>query len=159
MSGLVNALVIVAVIGVVIARQVRPRRVAAGGRWWLVPVVLVVLAVRDGGLIDSAHRDASIALLGAELAVAVVTGMAWGGTTRMWTAQDGSVWAKGTKATIAVWVLGIAIRISLYAAAAGMGIHQKTGSLLLALAGTLLIRSGVLMLRAQREQPTYPAVS
>ncbi|SEN37623.1 DUF1453 family protein [Actinacidiphila rubida] len=159
MSGLVNALVIVAVIGVVIVRQVRPRRVATGGRWWLLPVVLAVVAVRDGGLIDGAHRDASIALLGAELAVGAVMGLAWAGTTRMWTGTDGAVWAQGTRATIAVWVLGIAIRVGLYAAAAGTGIHQHTGSLLLAVAGTLLVRGGVLVLRAQRGHASYPAVS
>ena len=159
MSGLVNALVIVAVIGVVIARQLRPRQVSAGGRWWLIPVVLVVLAVRDGGLVDGAHREASTVLLAAELAVGAVMGMAWAGTTRMWTGEDGAVWAQGTRSTIVVWVLGIAIRVGLYAAAAAMGVHQHTGSLLLAVAGTLLVRSGVLMLRAQKERPTYPAVS
>ncbi|MFI1094947.1 DUF1453 domain-containing protein [Streptomyces sp. NPDC020917] len=159
MSGLVNALVIVAVVAVVIVRQLRPRQVGAGGRWWLLPAVLVVLAVRDGGLLDSAHRDASMALLAAELVVAVVMGMAWAGTTRMWKDADGSVWAQGTKATVAVWVAGIAVRVGLSAGAAGMGVHQHTGSLLLGVAGTLLIRGAVLMLRAQKRQPSYPAVS
>jgi hypothetical protein len=158
MSGLVNALVIVAVIGVVIARQLRPRQVTAGGRWWVVPAVLVVLAVRDGGLVDGAHRDTSMVLLAAELAVGAVMGIAWAGTTRMWTGENGTVWAQGTKATITVWVLGIAIRAGLYAGAAAMGVHQHTGSLLLAVAGTLLVRGGVLLLRAQKQQPSYPAV-
>ena len=40
MSGLVNAMVIVAVIVLVIARQFRPSRIDADRRWWLVPVIL-----------------------------------------------------------------------------------------------------------------------
>jgi hypothetical protein len=158
MSGLVNVLVIVAVIALVVVRQLRPRQVG-GGRWWLVPAVLAVLAVRDGGLVDSAHRDASIVLLAAELVVAAVMGMVWAGTTRMWRNEDGSVWVQGTRATVAVWVAGIAVRVGLAAGAAAMGIHQHTGSVLLAVAGTLLVRSAVLMARAQRRQPSYSAVS
>ncbi|MEC3997587.1 DUF1453 domain-containing protein [Actinacidiphila sp. DG2A-62] len=149
MSGLGNAVVIVAVIGLVIARQMRPRRIRAGGRWWLLPAVLVVLAVRDGGVVDSAHRSTSIGMLAAELAVAVVMGFGWAFTTRMWTEGDGSVWTQGTKAALGVWVVGIAVRVALYGIAAAMGVHQHSGSVLLAVAATLLIRSGVLMARAQ----------
>jgi hypothetical protein len=62
-SGLVNALVVVAVVGLVIARQLKARTIG-GGRWWLVPGVLAVLAIRDGGgLVDRQHHGASIALL------------------------------------------------------------------------------------------------
>lgn len=159
MSGLVNALVIVAVIGVVIARQLRPRQVSAGGRWWLIPAVLVVLAIRDGGLIDTGHRDAAVALLAAELVVGAAMGVVWAATTRIWTQDDGSVWAQGTRATITVWMLGIATRAGLYAAGASMGVHQDSGSVLLAVAATLLIRSGVLMWRARSLEPSYRTVS
>jgi hypothetical protein len=158
MSGPVNALVIVAVIAVVIARQLRPRRVTMSGRWWLVPAVLVVLAVREGGIIDTAHPGTATALLVAELVVGAVMGLVWAGTTRMWTEQDGSVWAQGTKATIAVWALGIAIRVGLYGAATAMGVHQHTGSVLLAIAVTLLVRRAVLSWRAARPA-SYSAVS
>lgn len=159
MSGLVNALVILAVVGLVIARQLRPRQVAAGGRWWLIPAVLVVLAIRDGGLTDPAHRDLSIALLGGELLIGAGMGVVWALTTRMWTAQDGGVWAQGTRATITVWVLGIALRVGLYAAAAAAGVHQETGSVLLAVAITLLIRAVVLLRRAQGLEPSYRTVA
>jgi hypothetical protein len=159
MSGLVNALVIVAVIGVVIARQLRPRQVSAGGRWWVIPAILAVMAVRDGGLIDPDHRDLAFALLAAELVVGAAMGVVWATTTRMWTEKDGTVWSQGTKATIAVWVLGIAIRIGLFGAAAAMGVHQHTGSILLAVAATLLIRAGVLMWRAQHVESSYRTVS
>jgi hypothetical protein len=159
MSGLVNALVILAVVGVVIARQLRPRTVG-GGRWWLIPGVLAVLAIRSGGsLIDAHHRDAAVALLTAELVVGAVMGVVWATTTRMWTEPDGKVWAQGTKATIGVWVLGIAARVGLYAIAAGMDVHQSSGSIMLAVAATLLIRTGVLVYRAQSAGPSYRTVS
>jgi hypothetical protein len=159
MSGLVNALVILAVVGVVIARQLRPRKVTAGGRCWLIPALMVVLAVRDGGIVDSAHRDASMTMLAVEIVVGVGMGVVWATTTRIWTEQDGSVWAQGTGATIGVWAVGIAIRIALYGAAAAIGVHQHIGSVLLAVAATLLIRSGVLLRRAQGLTPSYSAVS
>lgn len=159
MSGLVNAVVILAVVGVVIARQLRPRKVAAGGRWWLIPAVMAVLAVRDGGIIDSGHQEASTVMLAAEMLVGAAMGVVWATTTRIWTEPDGSVWAQGTRATIGVWVAGIAIRVGLYGGAAAMGVHQHTGSVLLAVAVTLLIRSGVLLWRAQSLAPSYPAVS
>ncbi|UWE11760.1 DUF1453 domain-containing protein [Actinacidiphila bryophytorum] len=159
MSGLVNALVILAVVGLVIARQLRPRPVAAGGRWWLIPAVLAVLAIRDGGLVDSAHQGLSVALLGGELLIAAGMGVVWALTTRMWTAQDGGVWAQGTKATVTVWVLGIALRVGLYGAGAAAGVHQETGSVLLAVAVTLLIRAGVLLYRAQGLLSSYRSVA
>lgn len=158
MSGLVNAVVIVAVIGIVIARQLRPRQVGSG-RWWLIPGVLIVLAVRDGGLIDAHHPDAAAALFVAELVVGLAMGVVWATTTRMWTKPDGTVWAQGTKATLAVWVLGIAVRVGLYAIAAAEDVHQSSGSVLLAVAVTLLIRTGVLIRRARSLEPSYRTVS
>jgi hypothetical protein len=159
MSGPANALVILAVVGLVIARQLKPR-VVRGGRWWLIPVVLVVLAIRDGGsLIDQHHRDSAVALLAAELVVGAAMGVVWATTTRMWTESDGRVWVQGTKATVAVWVLGIVVRLGLYAVGASMGIHEDSSSALLAVAATLLIRTGVLLRRAQSVGPSYRTVS
>jgi hypothetical protein len=159
MSGPVNALVIAAVIGVVIARQVRPRAVR-GGRWWLIPAVLAVLAIRDGGsLIDTHHKDASVALLAAELVVGTAMGLVWAATTRMWTGDDGRAMVQGTRTTVVVWVAGIAIRVALYAVAAAAGVHQSSASVMLAVALTLLIRGGVLVWRAQGLQPSYRTVS
>lgn len=159
MSGLFDALLAVVVIGLVITRQMRPRQVSGGRRWWLVPGVLLVLAVRDGGLIDPGHREASIALLTAELVLGAAIGAAWMRTTRIWAEPDGKVWAQGTKASLAVWVVGIAMRAGLYAAGAAAGVGQKTGSVLLAVAVTLLIRSGLLVWRAQGMRSPYRSVA
>jgi hypothetical protein len=155
MSGLENALVILAVIGLVLVRQLRPTAVG-GRRWWLIPVVLTVFALRDSGsMIDPHHHQAGLLLFVAELAVGAVTGVLWALTTRVWRGPDGRAMAQGTKATAVVWLLGIAARVGLYALGAAAGLHQGSGTALLAIAVALLIRGGTLLLRTQAMEPTY----
>ncbi len=91
MSGLVNALVILAVVARTIARQFRTRRISTDRRWWIVPVVLAVIALREPGLIHVHHRTEAILLLGAELFIGLAIGAAWGWTTRIWAEPDGGV--------------------------------------------------------------------
>ncbi|MFD7990395.1 DUF1453 domain-containing protein [Streptomyces mexicanus] len=149
MSGLVNALVIVAVVVVVIARQFRTRRLDADRRWWLAPVILAVVALREPGLVDAHHRSESLALLAVELLIGLGTGAGWAWTTRIWAEQDGTVWTRSSKASAAVWAGGIALRAGLFALGALLGVRQGSSALMLALAGTLLVRSAVLALRAR----------
>lgn len=149
MSGLVNALVIVAVVAVVIVRQFRARQIGTDRRWWLLPVILGVVALRRPGLLDAHHHTASALLLGVELVIGLVTGAGWAWTTRLWVESDGSVWSKSTKASGGVWVVGIALRVGLMALGAAVGVHQDSSALMLGLAATLLVRSGVLTWRAQ----------
>ncbi|WP_328493546.1 DUF1453 domain-containing protein [Streptomyces sp. NBC_00414] len=153
MSGLVDVLAIVAVVVLVIARQFRPRRMDADRRWWAAPAVLIFLAVREPGLLDPDHRTASVLLLGVELLIALGTGLGWAWTTRIWTTPDGSVWSSGSKAGVGVWVTGIALRAGLAGLGAAFGLHQGTSALLLGLALTLLVRSGILAWRAQGLHP------
>lgn len=149
MSGLVNALLIVAVVVLVIVRQSRAQVISTDRRWWLVPVVLAVLALREPGTLDVHHRTASVLLLAVELLIGLVTGAGWAWTSRMWREPDGTVWSRGTKASVAVWVLGITLRAGLFGLGVLLGVHQDSSALLLALAGTLLVRSGILLWRAQ----------
>lgn len=88
MSGFVDALVIVVVATVVIARQFRARRIDGERRWWLLPVILVVLALREPVMLDTHHHTASALLFGAELLVGLATGAAWAWTTRIWAEPD-----------------------------------------------------------------------
>lgn len=79
MSGLVNVLVIVAVIAVVVVRQCSARRISDGKRCWILPGVLLVVSLREHGLVDPRHEALSVAVLGAELAVGLVAGAAGAG--------------------------------------------------------------------------------
>ncbi|MET8248416.1 DUF1453 domain-containing protein [Streptomyces sp. NPDC005202] len=149
MSGLVNALVIVIVAALVISRQFRARRLDADRRWWLLPAILAVVALREPGIVDAHHRTESVLLLAAELVIGLGTGAGWAWTTRIWVEADGTVWTKSTKASVTVWIGGIALRVGLFALGALLGVHQDSSALLLALAGTLLVRSGILVWRTQ----------
>ncbi|MFC3574921.1 DUF1453 domain-containing protein [Streptomyces yaanensis] len=160
MSALVNALVIVAVVALVIVRQFRARRIDADRRWWLVPVILGVLALREPGILDSRHPTESTLLLGAELLIGLATGAGWAWTTRIWVEADGAVWSKSTQASVAVWLGGIALRVGLFASGALLGVRQDSSALLLALASTLLVRSGILVWRARSLAPaSHPATA
>ncbi|MEW1891867.1 DUF1453 domain-containing protein [Streptomyces sp. IBSBF 3010] len=148
MSGLVNALVIIGVIALVVVRQCSAQQLSGGRRWWLLPGVLCFMALREPGLVDPHHRIASAVILGAEIVVGLVTGAGWAWTSRVWRAEDGSLWSKGTKATALVWVGGLALRAALYGVAVLLGVHQGSPALMAALAATLLIREGLLARRA-----------
>ena len=153
MSGLVNALVIVAVVAVVIVRQFRARRIGTDRRWWLLPVILAVVALREPGILDAHHHTESALLLAAELLIGLATGAGWAWTTRLWVEADGTVWSKSTRASAGVWIVGIALRVGLFALGAVVGVHQDSSALMLGLAATLLVRSGFLAWRAQSFTP------
>ncbi|WP_406283460.1 DUF1453 domain-containing protein [Streptomyces sp. NBC_00209] len=148
MSGLVNALVIIAVIVLVVVRQCSAQRISGDRRWWVLPGVLLFMALREPGLVDPHHRIASAIVLGAELVVGLLTGAGWAWTSRVWRAEDGSLWSRGTRATALVWVGGLGLRVALYGVAVVLGVHQGGPALMAALAATLLIRQGLLALRA-----------
>ncbi|OKJ72144.1 DUF1453 family protein [Streptomyces sp. CB02460] len=148
MSGLVNTLVIIAVIALVVVRQCSAQRISGDRRWWVLPGVLAVMALREPGLVDPHHRIASAVVFGAEVVVGLVTGAGWAWTSRVWRAEDGSLWSKGTKATALVWAGGLALRAALYGVAVALDVHQGTPTLMAALAATLLIRQALLARRA-----------
>jgi hypothetical protein len=158
MPGLVNALLIVAVVVVVIVRQFRARPISTGRRWWLLPVVLAVVALREPGILDAHHRTEAALLLATEMLVGLVMGAAWAWTTRVWTEPDGVVWTRSTKASAIVWLVGIAVRVGLFALGSLVGVHQDSSALMLGLAVTLLVRAGILVWRAQ-SLPSAPSTS
>jgi hypothetical protein len=121
-------------------------------------VVLAFVALREPGIVDAHHRTASVVLLGAELLIGLATGAGWAWTTRIWAEPDGAVWSKSTKASVTVWIVGIALRVGLFALGTAVGVHQDSSALLLALAATLLVRSGILLWRSQSFAPA-PAMA
>ncbi|MGW1074525.1 DUF1453 domain-containing protein [Streptomyces sp. NPDC002537] len=156
MSGSFDVVVIVAVCAIVLVRQTRPRRVAAdGGRWWLLPALLVLLAVRGPGLIDSGHPAESAGLLAGGVLAGLATGAAWAWTTRIWSDESGATWAQGGRATAAIWLGGMALRAALYGLGALIGVHQGGSAAMLTVAAVLLARAGVLLHRTRDVRPAY----
>ncbi|MET8857301.1 DUF1453 domain-containing protein [Streptomyces sp. NPDC004579] len=149
MSGLMNTALILAVAAVVIARQFGARRIGSDRRWWIVPAVLAAMALREPSVIDPHHQIEASLLLGAELVTALAIGAGWAWTTRMWAEPDGTVWSRSTKAAAAVWAAGICLRLGLFGIGTLVGVHQTSSALMLGLAVTLLVRSGLLTWRAQ----------
>ncbi|MGV9352775.1 DUF1453 domain-containing protein [Streptomyces misionensis] len=149
MVGLTNAVVVVAVVALVLVRQFRARPINTDRRWWLLPVILGVIALREPGILDVGHRTESAVLLAVELLIGLAMGAGWAWTTRVWTEPDGVVWTKSTKASAAVWIAGIALRIGVYGLGAALGLHQHSSALMLGFAGSLLVRGGILTWRAR----------
>ncbi|MET9891786.1 DUF1453 domain-containing protein [Streptomyces sp. NPDC006465] len=154
MSGLINTVVICTVAVLVIARQFSARRIDTDRRWWIVPVVLAFMALRGPGVIDPHHEVEASLLLGTELLIGLAVGAGWGWTTRIWTEPDGAVWSRSTKVAGVIWVAGICLRLGLFGIGVLLGVHQDSSALLLGLAATLMIRSGLVAWRARSLRPS-----
>ncbi|AXI79762.1 DUF1453 family protein [Peterkaempfera bronchialis] len=155
MNGIPDALIMVAVVVLVLVRQLRARPVATGRRVWLLPLILAVVALRDPHLIDPDHRSAAVVLLAVTVLLELATGCASGWTMRIWREADGTAWTKGTPAAAATWVGMVLLRLALAAVGAGLGVHQDGDGLLLAVAVLLLVRGLVISWRARTLEPAY----
>ncbi|WP_438485474.1 DUF1453 domain-containing protein [Streptomyces sp. S186] len=156
MTGLLNIAVLVAVVAFVFGRQFTAQRVSSEGRkGWLIPVVLIFMALRQPDLLDPAHHAASTGLLVATILIGLASGAAWAWTTRLWTDEQGTVWTKGTWAAAGVWLCAMALRLGLMGVAAALGVHQSSQPTLLSVAAMLLTRAGVTAWRVRGLQPTY----
>ncbi|MGW1227719.1 DUF1453 domain-containing protein [Streptomyces sp. NPDC002530] len=153
MSGLVNAVVLVAVVAVVAVRQFSAGPVTCDRRRWILPGLLLVMALREPGPLDAHHEASAAVVLCAELFVGAVTGAGWARTTRVWRARDGTLWSRGTRATVYVCAGGLGLRAALYGLAAALGVHRGSPALMMALAVTLLVREGLLARRAALAEP------
>ncbi|MFJ9418706.1 DUF1453 domain-containing protein [Streptomyces sp. NPDC101227] len=156
MSGVLTIVMITAVVVFVFVRQFTVQRISsADKKWWLIPLVLAVVACREPGLLDPAHRTASVTLLGVELLIALASGAGWAWTTRIWTDADGEVWSKGSWAAAGVWLCGMAVRMAAMGVGRLMDVHQGSPAITLSVAAMLLSRAGVLAWRAQATRRTY----
>ncbi|MBF9071584.1 CcdC protein domain-containing protein [Streptacidiphilus fuscans] len=156
MPALANVVVIIAVVGYVLFRQFQPRLVNSNPRRLLiVPAVLAYLALRDPHLLDPHHRALSAGFLIVGVVLEIGMGAAWGFTTRIWRDADGSIWSKGTKASLFAWIGMVIVRIALYAGAAAFSIPQGQAGILLSLAALLLVRGMVVTWRSREFGAAY----
>ncbi|MFC8449980.1 DUF1453 domain-containing protein [Kitasatospora sp. NPDC057223] len=153
MAGLANLLVILAVAALVVGRQLRPQLLDTERRYWLLPLVLAVVALRDPRLVDPAHTTGAVALLAASLLVVAAMGTVWGWTVRLWHGADGRLRMQGTRATVAAWIGLLAVRAGLFGLGAALHVHQGTNALLLSLGALLLVRGAVVNWRARTLAP------
>ncbi|MCC9309232.1 DUF1453 family protein [Kitasatospora sp. RB6PN24] len=149
MLGFANIIIVIAVMALIVSRQFRAQKLDDGRRFWLLPLILGAVALSDHKLIDAAHRAGSVALLAGSVVVMLAMGSVWGWTVRLWRESDGSIWMKGTGATLAAWIGLIAVRLGIYALGSALHVHQAASGLLLTLGVLLLTRGGVLNWRAR----------
>jgi hypothetical protein len=149
MNTLDNALLALAVLALVLYRQLRARPLDER-RAYAVPLVLAVVALAQGGLIDKVHPALSVVLLAVEAVAAVGLGVMRAVTVRVWREGDGTLWRRGTAWTLAAWVVSIAVRAAFIGAGSAAGVTFATGGVLLFLSASLLVQNLVVSVRARR---------
>ena len=156
MSSVENIALIVLVVAWVVARQFQARQFSGNARRMLIlPAVLAFLGLRAHNLLDPHHQATAAALLIVGVVVEVGMGVVWGFTTRIWRDENGTIWAKGTKATAFAWVGMLLVRVGLIALGSALGVASGEGAILLSLAALLLVRSAVVTWRAREISPAY----
>jgi len=155
---LIDVAIGVAVLALLIVRQVRPRRVSSSG--WRIVVILAVIGVFEVATYLKTNHDTTktLAALGGSLVLAAAFGAARASTVRLWT-QDGQAWSQGNWITAVLWVLALAAHLGYdYLIAPGHGKADiGTSTAVLYLAVSLGIQRLIIQARAQRLEPTLPA--
>lgn len=96
----------IVVLGLLIFRQLAPRRVSASSL--RIMLILGVIGVAElAGFLHKHHGGTTLdAALGGSLVLALVFGVLRAMTTRIWQ-QDGSAWSQGNWLTALLWVLAL----------------------------------------------------
>ena len=151
-----NVLIALAVLGLVLYRQLRARPVGER-QLYTVPAVLAVIGLAQGGLPDDAHPAPSAALLAGEAVAAVAFGALRAVTVRLWRESDGGLWRRGTGWTVAAWLVSILSRVGFIAAGHALGLKLGSNLFLLFLALTLIVQNLLVVWRGRRVTGTAPA--
>jgi hypothetical protein len=149
-SAVLNALLVLGLVGWVLYRQTIPRPMVAR-RLWILPGILVVIGIAAISHVDNGNLSATAILYVAiDLIASVVLGAVRGYYVRVFE-RDGVMWRQGGAVTLALWVVSIGIRVvvAIFAGRARVG-NVSNASLELALGITLLAQNGVVALRGSR---------
>lgn len=156
MHGVINGLIVLAVVVLVITRRFQRRRVDER-RMLVIPLVIAGIGIAQGNAIDVHHTELSAVLLAVEISAALLLGLGLGATMRLWRESDGVQWSKGTWATFAVFLASVAVRAGLYAVGYAAGVRPGSGTVLLSVAAWLLAQNAVIAWRS-RELPVRVSV-
>jgi len=152
-QSLVYLVIGVAVLGLLIYRQLRARPVRGNQRIVLILVIIGLIETAEYMQKLHAGSAAVVALVGS-LVLAAVFGVARAATVKIWI-QDGQAWAKGNLLTAALWIVALAAHLGYDYL---IGQHKDIGNLgdatvLLYLAVSLAVQRVVITARAQRLDP------
>jgi hypothetical protein len=144
----------VAVLGLLIYRQLEARPVQGNQRLLLILVIIgVIEAVQYLQKLHAGPTTAAIALIGS-LILAAIFGAARAATVRIWM-QNGQAWSKGNLLTAALWVVAVGAHLGYDYL---IGQHKDIGNVgdatvLLYLAVSLAVQRVIVTIRAQRLDP------
>jgi hypothetical protein len=152
---LTNVVLGVAVLGLLIYRQLVARRVSASSL--RLTLILGVIGIIEAVNYLSKHHGGAltIAALAGSLVLAVVFGLLRAVTVKVWI-KDGVAWTQGNWLTALLWVVAVAAHLGYDAlfdhhkGTSGVG----SATIVLYLAFSLAVQRGLVLLRARRLDPS-----
>jgi hypothetical protein len=153
----IDVVIGVAVLALLIARQLRARRVSSSG-WRIVVILAIIGVIEVTQYLKVNHGSTKIYLaLGGSLVLAAAFGAARAATVRLWL-KDGQVWSQGNWLTAVLWVIALAAHLGydyLIAPAHGKA-DIGTSTAVLYLAVSFGIQRLIIQQRALRLEPSAP---
>jgi len=152
---LTNVVLGIAVLGLLIYRQMMARRVSASSL--RLTLILGVIGIIEAVNYLSKHHGGAltIAALAGSLVLAVVFGLVRAATVKVWI-KDGVAWTQGSWLTALLWVVAVAAHLGYDAlfdhhkGTSGVG----SATIVLYLAISLAVQRGLVLLRARRIDPS-----
>ena len=139
------------VLGLVIYRQLIPRRVRSNMR--IVLVLAVIGLIETVQYLNGRHLDATlIAEILGSLVLAAVFGLARASTVRLFL-RDGQWWSRGNWVTAILWIVSVAAHLGFDYLVGGRGAGSASfgnATILLYLAVTFAVQRMVVIARSQR---------
>jgi hypothetical protein len=155
MSGanLTNLIIGVAVLALLLSRQLVTRRLSESYR---LSVILAVIGILNGHPTDKG--GIAVAVIGS-LVIALVAGAVRAPTVRVWRGPDGQLLRKGTWLTLVLWIVSLAAHLGYDDLVAGHITGKNGGNvgdatILLYLVVTLTVQRFVLLRRVARQEAT-----
>jgi hypothetical protein len=152
-----NLLIGVLVLGLVIWRQLIPRRVRSNVR--IVLVLAVIGLIQTGQYLQGRHLDATlIAEILGSLVLAALFGLARASTVKVFF-RDGQWWSRGSWVTAILWVVSVTAHLGFDYLVGGRGSGSTSfgnATILLYLAVTFAVQRMVVIARSQRMPVSGP---
>ncbi|WP_028936608.1 hypothetical protein [Pseudonocardia spinosispora] len=146
------------VLGWIISRNLKGRFVAAPGRAYKLPLVLVALGLVEFGEAHPALSPLAVLVIVADLVLTAVLGVARGCSIRL-SLRDGYLYQRGGVPTLLLWALSIAVRVGVGLLAASLGVGAAAGATLALTFGiSLVVQAMVVQHRVRGDgRPVRPA--
>lgn len=152
-----NLLIGVLVLGLVIWRQLIPRRVRSNVR--IVLVLAVIGLIQTGQYLQGRHLDATlIAEILGSLVLAALFGLARASTVKLFV-RDGQWWSRGSWVTAILWVVSVAAHLGFDYLVGDHGSGSTSfgnATILLYLAVTFAVQRMVVIARSQHMPVSGP---